>query len=226
MQYLTLDVLSFINPQSDNATNMTKAFELSKEKLFKKAIRSKKSRAYIRTSETFLDSAKLLKCSLLLLSIDLFLKENSLTYKDWEEITSEILVAENYPTLNFLNSQPLDLTTILDPHIKINFNIYQKNIRKTNITSFEEFLDLIEEELKSTSELVNTINVDQEIKLFFDTPIADQRKSHEKEFLTLAAIVRDRLAITVSSIPCESLFSIAGNTTISRNCKSTFMFKI
>ncbi|RUO95668.1 ribonuclease H-like domain-containing protein, partial [Jimgerdemannia flammicorona] len=229
------------------------------------------------------------------------LKENSFTDKDWEEISrdynqlkmffkaSEILIAENYPTLNLvhsiyvrlinkLNAQSTDqsknmaeklhnywmklpiessLATILDPHIKINSNLYQKNIRKTDIvknqkayfnllkkhakiytesiprqveillskkTAFEEFLDLTEE-LKSTSELVDAINVDQEIKLYFDTPIADQRvkpldwwKSHEKEFPTLAAMARDWLAITASSVPCESLFSIAGNTiTANRN---------
>ncbi|RUO96501.1 hypothetical protein BC936DRAFT_141924, partial [Jimgerdemannia flammicorona] len=117
------------------------------------------------------------------------LKENSLTDKDWEEITSKILVVENYPTLNLVHSIYKNIRkTDIFKNQKVYFNllkkytkIYTESIPRqveklfSKKTTFEEFLDLKEEELKSTSKLVDTINIHQEIKLYFDTPFVDQR---------------------------------------------------
>ena len=99
---------------------------------------------------------------------------------------------------------------------------------KRQRSALDEFMDLTEGDLDdpmSGSANVDAIDVGQEVDLYCAAPVADRRvksldwwKSHDKEFPTLAAMARDWLAIPASSVPCESLFSVAGNTiTSNRN---------
>jgi hypothetical protein len=66
---------------------------------------------------------------------------------------------------------------------------------------------------------------DREVKVYTGTPSlawgkdSDSLiwwKTHQEEFPVLASMARDWLAVVATSVPCESLFSIAGNT-ITRN---------
>jgi hypothetical protein len=94
---------------------------------------------------------------------------------------------------------------------------------------WEQFtaITALESEGSSSSTKRVAIDFDHEVKVYTGTPpIAWSKdvdsliwwKTHQEEFPVLASMACDWLAVVATSVPCESVFSIAGNTiTRSRN---------
>lgn len=95
--------------------------------------------------------------------------------------------------------------------------------------AWEEFLqatDSSERASGSNSVTSNILNISKEVEIYCNTAVVSDRrvkplewwKTHWEEYPTLSILARDWLAVPASSVPCESLFSIAGNTiTANRN---------
>jgi hypothetical protein len=96
--------------------------------------------------------------------------------------------------------------------------------RKQKKTLLDEFRELIAE--LEPEPAISKIDVNSEILSYLAGSKAGGNvdpcawwKTNEGEYPTLALMARDWLAIPASSVPCEQLFSLAGNTvTKNRNC--------
>jgi hypothetical protein len=100
--------------------------------------------------------------------------------------------------------------------------------RKTaDLDVWEQFAmkTALESEEPGSSMRKPAIDFNHEIKVYTGTPpvawVNDSDsliwwKTHQDEFPVLASMARDWLAVVATSVPCESVFSIAGNT-ITRN---------
>jgi hypothetical protein len=92
--------------------------------------------------------------------------------------------------------------------------------RKDAWEEFMELTDFQDAGPTSDSGRAHIYDVDTEVRLYCETAVVSDRKvkaldwwkTHWEEYPTLSVLARDWLAVTASSVPCESLFSIAGNT--------------
>lgn len=89
-------------------------------------------------------------------------------------------------------------------------------------SAIEKFRSLVQ----PTESVVNKSDLNTEVERYIMGPTAGGNidpcswwKTNESEYPILAMVARDWLAVPASSVPCEQLFSLAGNTvTKTRNC--------
>lgn len=96
--------------------------------------------------------------------------------------------------------------------------------RKHRKTPMEEFLELIEE--SDGEQCISEVDAQAEIRRYLAGSKAGSNvdpcswwRTNEAEYPVLAIMARDWLAVPASSVPCEQLFSLAGNT-ITKNRNS------
>lgn len=114
----------------------------------------------------------------------------------------------------------VEISKILDEACQEPLNILTKISHKKRKTSFQRFQELINETIVVDGRAATRLHdPDTEINAYLSSTKAERDcdilswwQDHKKEFPVLAALAQNYFAIPASSVPCEQLFSNAGNT--------------